>query len=213
MKYNKIFLILIIIFMISNCQRNEILQNEISILDKDEKGTLKISHSVNNEYLGYISLGSDDISSSELYVYKKYIVNQEFIGPFAARISVYKNIDKNYSEYINYKELYKTLEHTFLGIYDKYLFLLITDKFPTYRSLRILNLDNNEIIYEGVYIIEIGINFIQPYIIEIYEDQEIINIKVENYRNIYNFKFNKYSFNIRSREKINMNESIEIIGR
>jgi len=89
---------------------------------------------------------------------------------------------------------------------------LVIGKSPTYTILKIINLNNNETIYEGDYIWDIGINFTEPYIIEIYEFNNILNSKIENGRNIYTFIFDKYLLNIKTNEKINMNISIEITG-
>lgn len=204
----KILIILFFVFSIFGCGRNNIE------LDKNEKGYIKIIDSENNCYLGYTKLINEEKDNLiEIYVYEKYVVNQMFFDEYNVGVAIYNNNKKiNYDKYEKQKEIYLSHEYKFIGIYDNYLFLLVIGKSPTYTILNIIDLNNNEIIYKGDYIWDIGINFAEPYIIEVYEYNNIIDSKIENGRNVYKFIFDKYLLNIKTKEKININNQIEIIG-
>jgi len=214
----KITIIMGLLLIITNCL-NINSHNNIIGLNVEEKGTIKIINSNNNKYLGYIYLGNkDEIPPRELwiinaYVYERYVVNQMCHGNHPTGVSIYnKNRNIDITEYKNQNEIYITYEHYLLGIYDNFLFLLSMGYSPTYRDFKIIDLNNNETIYTGQYIWEIGINFVEPYIIEIYEYYNE-SIYENFYNNIkYNFIFDQYSFNLKTREKNNMNKRIEIIG-
>jgi len=220
--YNVIFIkvsiILSLILLITNCLNINSHGNIIG-LDIEKKGTIKIINSNNNRYLGYIYLGNkDENPPNELwiinaYVYEKYVVNQMCYGYHPAGVSIYnKNRKIDIIEYKNQDEIYITYEYYLMGIYDNFLFLLSMGNSPTYRDFKIVDLNNNETIYTGQYIWEIGINFIEPYNIEIYEYyNESIYENVNNNIN-YKFAFDKYSFNLKTMEKNNLNNRIEIIG-
>jgi len=188
-------------------------------LDIERKGTIEIIDSNNNRYLGYIYYENKDENHSRKlwiinsYVYERYVVNQMCYGNHPAGVSIYeKNSKTDIVEYINKNEIYITYEHYLIGIYDNFLFLLSMGNSPTFRDFKIVDLNNNEIIYSGQYIWEIGINFIEPYSIEIYEYyNESIYENVNNYIK-YKFVFDQYSFNLKTGEKNNLNKRIEIIG-
>jgi uncharacterized protein YktB (UPF0637 family) len=208
-----IYTILIFIF-ISCINNNKNIQNNIFELDKNKKGTIRIDDSDNNSYLGYISLKDNDKDSSNelwisgVYVYEKYVINQMFYGFHSVGVAIYnRNRNLRYNEYENQKELFKTYEHYVLGIYDNYLFLIIIGNAPTYQEFIIIDLKNDEIIYKGEYIFNIGIKFIEPYIIEIYEcNNKTINEK--KYNTIYyQYMFDQYLFNLKTKEKINLNRN------
>jgi len=202
----KILIILFFTFSIFGCAKNDIE------LDTNEKGYIKISDSENNRYLGCAKLINEQNDNlNEIYVYEKYIAEQMLFEDYNVGVAIYNN-NKNYNKYKNQKEIYKTHEYKFIGIYDNYLFLLVIGKSPTYTILKIINLNVNEIIYEGDYVWDIGIKFTEPYIIEIYEYNNIIDTKIENGGNIYKFIFDKYLLNIKTKEKINLNKQIEITG-
>jgi hypothetical protein len=182
------------------------------------KETIKIDDYRNNKYLGYVDFSkkSEDPKNkkwiSGLYVYDKYIVAQMFYGFDPVGIMVYKRNNKiNYNEYEFQQEVYLTREHHFMGIYGEYLFLLEMGNSPTYRPFKIVNLGNKEIIYEGVYIWDKGVNLVGHYMFEIYEmHKETILERGKSV--IYHFVFDKYLLNIRTGEKTSMNKQIEIIG-
>jgi len=214
----KIFIILALIFIIADCLNINSQKNIIGI-NPNEKGTIQIIDYGNNKYLGYIYFGNRDENISgklwiiNAYIYERYVVNQMCYGNHPAGISVYKrNKAINISNYKDQDELYLTYEHYLMGIYDNFLFLLSMGNSPTYRDFKIIDLNNNETIYEGQFLWNIGINFKEPYIVEIFEYYnesiyEIVNSSV--YRK---FVFDQYSFNLKTKEKINMNNRIEIIG-
>lgn len=211
-------ILLVLILLTSNCLNIKSHEN-ISGLEPDEKGTINIIDSANNKYLGYVLSGDKYegppkrlwVSSS--YVYEKYVVNQMFIEKHPAGVSVYKkNKNINITEYKEQDELYLTYDHYLLGIYDNFLFLLSMGNSPTYRGYIIVDLKTSEIIYEGDFIWDIGINFKKPYIIETYELVDEIDHLLNDYNGSYyhQFYFDQYSFNLKTKEKINLNNRIEI---
>jgi len=180
-----------------------------------------VTNSENNKYLGYYYLDylfydkeKEDPPRERwirgIYVYEKYVITEIFYGYHVVEYAVYKK-DKNisYYEYDNQNEIYKTNEYYFWGIYDDYLFLLDMGNNPTFRELKIIDLNNKEIIFNGSYIWEKGLKLVEPNIFELYEyNNEVIeqqNIRSTNYR----FIFDKYIFNIKTKEKI-MIEQINI---
>jgi len=219
-RYVKYFIIIFVLLFSSCLKNNEKTDNNIKDLDVNEKGTIKIIDSEKNKYLGYLRLGKKNEAPPNnlwiigTYVYKKYIISQLCYAYDPVGIAVYKNVKNiNYNDLKDSKELYKTLEHYLMGIYDDYLFLLGMGNSPTIRDYKIIDLKTNETIYEGEYIWDIGINFTKPYIIETYEGiVEIIDTGIKNRGCIYKFIFDKYLLNIKTKEKINLNKQIEIIG-
>jgi len=204
--------------MIVSCvKNNKISQNSVMGLDVNTKGTIKIIDNKNNKYLGYINLikkGEDPPNNkwiAGIYVYEKYIISQLCYAYDAVGITVYKNVKNiNYNDLKDDNKLYNTYEHYLMGIYDDYLFLLEMGNSPTVRNYKIINLKTNKTVYEGEYIWEIGINFVEKYVIEIYENTNIS--KTEDEMDTYKYIFDKYLLNLKTEEKIDMNKKIEIIG-
>jgi hypothetical protein len=214
--------IIIFVLLFSSCFKNKkITQNDITDLDVNEKGTIKIIDHKKNKYLGYISLVEknkgppNNLWVAGIFVYEKYIISQLCYAYDPVGISVYKNVKNiNYNDLKDSNKLYNTYEHYLMGIYDNYLFLLEIGYSPTIRNFKIVDLKTNETIYEGDYIWDIGINFAKPYIIETYvlKDKNIIDTDIFNGGHTYKYIFDKYLLNIKTKEKINSNKQIEIIG-
>jgi hypothetical protein len=220
--FNKIIFIFFVILLFG-CVSNKLIQtNDVA----PHEG---IIHE-NNKYLGYIENKKNNIIT-RIYVYEKYVIKEvfkfkpDYYDTEVITLKVYnryKNI--NYNDYENQQAIFETIEYDFFGVYDNYLFLnepsknnieeiFTNGEYPFFeKALKnnyiIIDLNNNETIFRSVYYWIIGIYFAEPYILNILE-YSYERFYEEYDKQFHEVMFDNFLFNLKTREKINMNKQIE----